>query len=202
MTEVIANLKKQPYLVRRNDEKIKTKISPQFSTSLSKELYLGRKKSPLKRSSEANIHVDRDPKIVCREDEKTLKRDLSWPSMTSVEVSEIGSTTLNSATSSRCETPMSFLLSEDDFKCAESNLAHSLTKFSIETFIRGLYGVLVRNKSYDGIQLSNHSIIKSGNLSKNPTSNAYFVQWNHSPFQLKLHWIRAPLGTSRCKTID
>ena len=167
MTEVIANLKKQTYLVKRNDEKIKTKISPQFSTSLSKELYLGRKKSPMKRSSEAYIQIEKDPKIVCREDDKTLKRDLSWPSMTSLEVSDVGSTALNSATSSRCETPMSFLLSEDDFQCAESNLAHSLTKYSIEAFIRGLYGVLVRNKSYDGIQLSNHSIIKSGTLSKN-----------------------------------
>ena len=174
MTEVIANLKKETYLVKRNDEKIKTKISPQFSTSLSKELYFGRTKSPMKRSSEVNIQVDKDPKVVCREDEKTLKRDLSWPSMTSVGVSDVGSTVLNSATSSRCETPMSFLLSDDDFQCAESNLVHSLTKYSIETFIRGLYGVLVRNRSYDGIPLSNHSIIKSGTSSKISLSQSIF----------------------------
>ena len=175
MTEVIANLKKQTYLVRRNDEKIKTKISPQFSSSLSKELYFGRKKSPLKRSNEVNVHDDKDAKIVCHEDNKILKRDLSWPSMTSAEVSDVGSMALNSATSSRCETPMSFLLSEDDFQCAESNLAQSLTKFSIETFTRGLYGVLVRNKSYDEILLSNHSIIKSGTSRKNPHRSSFFV---------------------------
>lgn len=173
MTEVIANLKKQTYLVRRNDEKIKTKISPQFSSSLSKELYFGRTKSPMKRSSEVNVHADKDAKIVCREDNKILKRDFSWPSMTSVESSDVGSMALNSATSIRCLTPMS-LLSEDDFQCAESNFVHSLTKFSIEAFIRGLYGVLVRNKSYDEIQLSNHTIIKSGTLGRNSPSEFIF----------------------------
>ena len=172
MMEITANMKTKTYYVRTKDEKVKTKISPQFSSSLSKHLYLRRLESSTKRPYETICHADKDQndrdhaksdaKLPRREDEKILKRDLSWPSMTSADVSDFGSIAMNSATSSRCETPLSFLLSEDDFESAESNLCHSLTKFSIETLIRGLYKVLVHNKSYDEIQPSYHTIIENG----------------------------------------
>ena len=162
MHNVIANMKTRTYLVRTKDEKIRTKISPQFSSSLSKDLYLRRSQPPAKRPLGLNFYVDKDPKMPRREDDKVLKRDLSLTSITSAEISDLGSIAMNSTTSSRCETPMSFLLSEDDFQCAETNFAHNLTKFSIETLIRSLYGVLVHDKSYDEIQLSYHSIIRSG----------------------------------------
>ena len=164
MHNVIANMKTRTYLVRTKDEKIRTKISPQFSSSLSKDLYLRQPQSPAKRSFGNSFHVDKDPKMPRREDDKVLRRDLSWSSVTSAEISDIGSMAMNSATSSRCATPMSFVLSEDDFQCAETNFAHHLTKFSIESLIRGLYGVLVHDKCYNEIQLSYHSIIKSGNF--------------------------------------
>ena len=167
MMEITSNMKTRTYYVRTKDEKVKTKISPQFSSSLSKHLYLRRSESFTKRPYEIICHGDKDhaehdAKMPRREDEKILKRDLSWPSVTSAEVSDIGSIAMNSTTSSRCETPLSFLLSEDDFESAESSICQSLTKYSIETLIRGLYKVLVRNKPYEEIQPSYHATIENG----------------------------------------